>query len=68
MCKGDDIENSDIDIFVQAKEKGLNLVEYEKTLNRKISLFFKENFSKLNAELKNNIINGIVLKGYLKMF
>lgn len=67
-ARGEDIENSDIDIFVQAKEKELVLEKYEKLLNRKISLFFKERFSKLNPELKNNIINGIVLKGYLKVF
>ena len=66
--KGEDIESSDIDLFVQAREKKLNLSKFEKMLNRKISLFFKEDFSKLNDELKNNIINGIKLKGYLKVF
>lgn len=66
--KGEDIEESDIDLFIQAKEKDLTLVKYEKSLNRKINLFFKEDFSKLSNELKNNILNGVVLKGYLKVF
>jgi predicted nucleotidyltransferase/predicted DNA-binding protein YlxM (UPF0122 family) len=66
--KGEDIEQSDIDLFIQSPEKKLNLEKYEKLLNRKISLFFEENFSKLNNELKNNIINGIIIKGYLKIF
>ncbi len=66
--KGEDIENSDIDLFVQAKEKKLNLIKYEKLLNRKISLFFEENFLRLSKELKNNIINGIILRGYIKVF
>ena len=66
--KGEDIEESDIDLFVQAKEKKLNLVKYEKLLNRKIALFFEENFSRLSKELKNNILNGTVLKGYIKVF
>ena len=66
--KGEDVEESDIDIFLQAKEKKLGLEKYEKLLNRKISLFFEENFSKLNPELKNNILNGIIIKGYLKVF
>ncbi|MBU0898205.1 MAG: ArsR family transcriptional regulator [Nanoarchaeota archaeon] len=66
--KGEDIEESDIDLFVQAKEKKLNFAKYEKMLNREITLFFKEDFSKLSEELKNNISNGIVLKGYLKVF
>ncbi len=67
-ARGEDIETSDIDLFVQAKEKALSLTKYENLLNRKISLFFKQNFLKLSDELKNNIINGIVLKGYLKVF
>lgn len=66
--KGEDIEESDIDLYIQSPEKKLKLEKYEKLLNRKISLFFKENFSKLSDELKNNIINGIVIKGYLKVF
>jgi len=66
--KGEDTEESDIDIFVQTKEKKLNLDKYEGILNRKIMLFFKENFSKLPDELKNNILNGIILKGYIKVF
>ena len=66
--KGEDIEESDIDLFIQSKEKKLNFMKYEKLLNRKISLFFEENFSRLNNELKNNILNGIILKGYIKVF
>lgn len=65
---GEDVEGSDVDLFVQAPEKKLNLSEYEKKLNRRVSLFFEENFSRLSKELKNNIINGIILKGYLKVF
>jgi len=67
-AKGEDIEQSDIDLFIQSSEKKLDLSKYEKILNRKISLFFEERFSKLNDELKNNLLNGIVLKGYLKVF
>jgi predicted nucleotidyltransferase len=66
--KGEDIEESDIDLFIQSKEKKLELDKYEKILNREISLFFEENFSRLNKELKNNILNGIIIKGYIKVF
>ena len=66
--KGEDIENSDIDFFIQSSEKKIELKKYEKLLNRKISLFFKEDFSKLSNEIKNNILNGIVVRGYLKVF
>ena len=67
-AKGDDIETSDIDLFVQAPQKKIALEPYEKLLKRHISLFFEPNFSRLSPELKNNIGNGIVLKGYLKLF
>lgn len=66
--KGEDLEESDIDLFIQAKEKRLDLIKYERLLNRRITLFFEENFSKLAIELKNNILNGIVLRGYIKVF
>ena len=66
--KGEDTEESDIDLFIQASDKKLKLEKYEKILNRKINLFFKENFSKLSSELKNNILNGIMLRGYIKVF
>jgi len=66
--KGEDIEESDIDLFIQSPEKKLDLEKYEKILKKKISLFFKEDFSKLSNELKNNILNGIILRGYLKVF
>jgi predicted nucleotidyltransferase len=65
---GEDLINSDVDIFMLCKEKKLDLEEYESKLSRKINLFFSEKFSKLSNELKNNIINGIKLYGYLKIF
>ena len=67
-AKGEDIEESDLDIFVQSPQKKLALEKYEKLLNRKTALFFEENFSKLSKELKNNILNGIILRGYIKIF
>ncbi|NPA38598.1 MAG: ArsR family transcriptional regulator [Candidatus Nanohaloarchaeota archaeon] len=67
-ARGEDTENSDIDLFIQGPATSLNVDIYEKKLKRKISFFFEENFEKLPPELKNNIINGIVLKGYLKVF
>ncbi|MBU2634130.1 MAG: nucleotidyltransferase domain-containing protein [Nanoarchaeota archaeon] len=66
--KGEDILGSDIDIFVMSKKQKLDLQKYETKLKRKINIFFSDNFNKLSKELKNNIINGIILKGYLKIF
>ncbi len=66
--KGEDLKDSDIDIFVQAKESKLDLQEFETKLKRKINIFFSDNFNNLSKELKNNMLNGIILKGYLKVF
>ncbi|MBI5392322.1 nucleotidyltransferase domain-containing protein [Candidatus Woesearchaeota archaeon] len=65
--KGEDTKQSDIDIYLQCGEKKLDLQKYEKELNRKINLFFEKEFAKLSEELKNNLINGDKLKGYLKV-
>ena len=67
-ARGEDVEESDIDLFIQAKEKKLSLEKYKQFLNRRMAPFFEENFSRLSNELKNNILNGIVLKGYIKVF
>ena len=45
-----------------------DLERFEKSLNRKISLHFSDNFNKLPKELRNNIINGVRLAGYLEAF
>jgi predicted nucleotidyltransferase len=65
---GESIENSDIDLFVQCPEKKINLEKYEKIFGREINIFYEKNFSRLSKELRNNILNGIKLKGYLKVF
>ena len=64
--KGEDIKKSDIDLFVECKKEDLNLKFFEKKLKRKIELHFKENFNSYPKELKNNILNGIVLCGFLE--
>lgn len=66
--RGEDVKGSDIDVVVLSKEKKLELAGFEKALQRGIAVFFQEGFSRLSPELKNNVINGIILKGYLKVF
>ena len=65
---GSSTENSDLDLFVIGKEKKINLRKYEERLGLKIHLFFESDLKKIPKELKNNLVNGIVLKGYLKLF
>jgi len=66
--RGEDTKTSDIDVYVQSREKKIELKKYEKNLGRKIQLHFRGDFNKYAKELKNNIINGIILSGYLEAF
>jgi len=65
--KGEDIEESDVDLFLVAKEKQMDLKVFEKKINRKISLHFEDKIQNIPKELLNNIVNGIVIYGYLKV-
>ncbi|MBU0535786.1 MAG: nucleotidyltransferase domain-containing protein [Nanoarchaeota archaeon] len=67
-AKGESIEDSDIDIFIIGKEKKINLIKFEDRLNKKVHLMFEPDIKDVPKELKNNIINGIILKGYIKVF
>lgn len=64
---GRDDERGDIDIFVESKEKRMDLGRFERELHRTISLLFEPDARKLNHELRNTIANGIVLSGFLRV-
>ncbi len=68
--KGEDVENSDIDIYVETRSRRiLSLKKFEQKLHRSIQLFKYVSFAEIkNQMLKNSIINGIVLNGYLEVF
>ncbi len=66
-AKGEYVQKSDLDLFLLAREKPLDLSKFEKKLHRKINLLFKENLDSLSPELFNNIVNGSKLSGYLKI-
>jgi predicted nucleotidyltransferase len=63
--KGEDVEDSDVDLFVEGKSEEILLSKFEKKLTRKIQLHFGD-FESFSNELKNNIINGTVLHGFLE--
>jgi len=67
---GEDIETSDIDLYIETvSKKKLNLKNYEIKLQRKIQLFiFKDLMIVQSQELRNSIINGFVLNGFLEVF
>lgn len=65
---GENNYNSDIDIAVIGiKEKTINLESFEKILIKKINLQFYDNFDKIHKNLKESILNGIILKGSVKL-
>ena len=68
--RGEDSRGSDIDLYIQSPEpKELpNLTKFESRLRRKINLLIRPNFKKISEELKNNLLNGVILFGYLKVF
>ncbi len=73
-AKGEDFSRSDADLFILSNtKKELDLAKYERQINRKIQVFLmsEKEFGRLkdeNAELANNILNGIRVSGYLKVF
>ncbi|MBI4144236.1 nucleotidyltransferase domain-containing protein [Candidatus Woesearchaeota archaeon] len=69
-ARGEDTENSDVDLYVEThKRSASDLSSFEKKLSRPIQLFLYKNLSEIrNKELSNNIVNGIVLNGFLEVF
>lgn len=67
FSKGTFNNDSDIDLFLECREQQLDLSSFESGLNRKINVFFEESINNLSKELKNNIINGVKLYGFLRI-
>ncbi len=62
--RGEDTKNSDIDLAViERKEKRLSPEKYELILQRRIHILFYSSWKDIPKELKNNILNGILLHG-----
>ena len=72
FAKGEDVEQSDIDILVISHNKSEEYLEdlinaFQKELNRKINIHILPSLAKSSNEFKNAVANGIVLHGYLKI-
>ncbi len=66
--RGEDITNSDIDIAVIGrKDKLINIILYEKLLERKININFYDSFKNIHKHLKENLCNGIMLVGGVEL-
>ncbi len=68
--KGEDTESSDIDLYIESSlHKKVNFDKHEKILNRNIQIFVHRNIHNIkNKELANNILNGVILNGYVEVF
>jgi predicted nucleotidyltransferase len=63
---GEDLEESDLDLVIISNEKeNISLEKYEKILNRKIHLIVVD-YNSLSDEFYTNLINGIVLDGFIR--
>lgn len=66
--RGEDIQDSDIDIaIIGTNEKEVPLKKYESFLEREIIINFYPSFNKIHTHLKNNILNGIILSGSVEL-
>ena len=68
--KGEDTEESDIDLYIETpSKKKINTEKFEKKLKRKIQIFRHKSIYEIkNLHLSNNIINGFILNNYIEVF
>ncbi len=68
FAKGEDTHKSDIDIaIIGSKSKALDLNEFEKKLTKETRVNFYQSFKEINTELRNNILGGILLSGWIEL-
>ena len=66
--RGEDTIKSDIDIaIIGRKEKKISLEKFENELQREIRINFYESFKRIEENLKNNLLNGIILSGSVQL-
>jgi predicted nucleotidyltransferase len=65
-AKGDSVEDSDIDLFAIGKKLSISLDKYEDKIGKKIHLIIDE-LDNIPKELKNNLSNGVVMRGYFRI-
>ena len=70
FAKGEDTEESDIDLYIETpSKKEVILEKFEKLLKRRLQVFQHKNLNELsNPHLANNVINGFLLNGFVEVF
>ncbi|MBU0957255.1 MAG: nucleotidyltransferase domain-containing protein [Nanoarchaeota archaeon] len=65
---GEDTIKSDVDIaIVGAKEKEIKSEKFDKLLEKEVRINFYKNWKEIHKNLKNNILNGIILVGRIDL-
>lgn len=69
-ARAEDIETSDIDIYIETPVKAkIDFKRFEKLLHHNIQAFIYKKINEVeNRELANNIINGVILNGFVEVF
>ncbi len=67
FAKGEYASGSDIELFVQAAERPLDLRKYERALGHPLHLLFETDLARMSDQLVNSIANGVKLSGFLKV-
>lgn len=74
-ARGENIERSDIDLFIiaESKKKDVQLQKFEEILGSEVQLFVhtQQEVAALittNSDLLNSVVNGIVVSGYFEVF
>ncbi|MBI2564873.1 nucleotidyltransferase domain-containing protein [Candidatus Woesearchaeota archaeon] len=68
LAKAENKVDSDIDLAIIAQKKELDLKVFEKDLKRKVQVFIFSSLKEIkNKELLNNILNGCLITGRLKL-
>lgn len=65
--KGTYHKESDVDLFIQAEYKQLDLSKFNKKIGHHVQIFFEKDLKKLSKGLLENIYNGLVLEGRLEV-
>ncbi|MBR9704042.1 nucleotidyltransferase domain-containing protein [Candidatus Pacearchaeota archaeon] len=70
FAKGEDTEESDIDIYIETpSNKKVDFNKFNKILKKEIQSFQHKSLNNIsNPHLANNIINGITLNNYIEVF
>ena len=65
--KGTYHKESDIDLFILADYKKLDLSKFNKKIGHQVNLFFEKDLNQLSKGLLENIYNGLTLSGKLEV-